>query len=63
MVRQHRRILKAVAAQDPKRTEEKITKQMHYLRAQFALAQDEWERRNAPHSDSPPPPPLAEPDE
>ena len=63
VVRQHRRILKAVAAQDPKRTEEKITKQMHYLRAQFALAQDEWERRNAPPPDSPPPAPLVEPDE
>ncbi len=51
VVRQHKRILKAIAAGDPQRTEQKITKQMHYLRAQFALAQDEWERRQDVRAD------------
>jgi DNA-binding GntR family transcriptional regulator len=56
VVRQHRRILKAIAAKNPEKAEEKITKQMHYLRAQFALAQDEWERRHsAPATDAPAP--------
>ena len=47
VIRQHRRILKAIASQNPEKTEEKISRQMHYLRAQFAFAQDDWERRNA----------------
>ena len=51
VVRQHKRILKAITAKNPEKTEEKITKQMHYLRAQFALAQDEWERRQSLRGD------------
>lgn len=47
IVRQHKRILKAIAARDADKTAEKITRQMHYLRAQVALAQDEWEKRHA----------------
>lgn len=46
IVRQHKRILKAIASRDAEKAEEKITRQMNYLRAQFALAQDEWEKRH-----------------
>lgn len=53
IVRQHRRILKAIEAHDAEKTEQKIAKQMHYLRAQFALAQDEWQRKQVEGTESP----------
>lgn len=46
VIGQHKRILKAITAGKPDKTAEKIARQMHYLRAQFALAQDEWERKH-----------------
>ena len=47
IVRQHKRILKAIAAHNPDKAAERITRQMNYLRAQFALARDEWQKRHA----------------
>ena len=47
IIRQHEKILKAIAAGDAGKTEARITRQMHYLRAQFALAQDEWQKKHS----------------
>jgi len=47
IISQHKRILKAITARNPQKTEEKISRQMHYLRAQFALAQQEWEDKHS----------------
>ena len=46
IIRQHEKILKAIAAGDAAKTEARIARQMHYLRAQFALAQDDWQKKH-----------------
>ena len=46
IIRQHEKILKAIAAGDAAKTESRIARQMHYLRAQFALAQDDWQKKH-----------------
>lgn len=46
IIRQHEKILKAIAAGDAAKTETRIARQMHYLRAQFALAQDDWQKKH-----------------
>lgn len=45
IIRQHERILAALVAQDPDRTQKAITEQMVYLKKLFARAQ-EWRRRS-----------------